>query len=53
MEDDLKKNKNGRRPKKKQKNFSQLLLNLGATEDDLKKIRNGRRPKKKSKSKTT
>ena len=48
MEDDLKKNKNGRRPQKKRKKiFSQFLLNLGAMEDDLKKIRNGRRPQKK------
>ena len=39
MEDDLKKNKNGRRPKKKnfKKIFFQFLLNLGAMEDDLKK----------------
>jgi hypothetical protein len=30
MEDDLKKNENGRRPKNKKKIFSQFLLNLGA-----------------------
>jgi hypothetical protein len=56
MEDDLKKIRNGRRPRKKngrgpqkktKKNFSQFLLSLGEWKTTSKKRKKGRRPKKK------